>query len=156
MNDNKDIINYTWAEYFNDIRQVSYDLRNEEFDCVIGISRGGLIPARMLCTELGVKNLGLIKASFYTDSGRKLETPTVQYVDAFSQYSNVLVVDDIYDTGETMKMIKFDLTNTFNVAKIKTFTLFYNVCTLEKPNYTLNPKYDWEWVTFPWETKLKD
>ena len=40
-----------------------------EVDAIVGISRGGLLPARLMSDFLGVSQLEIVRAEFYTSPG---------------------------------------------------------------------------------------
>ena len=90
-----------------------------EIDSVMGIARGGLIPAVMLSHKLGV--------------------PYTQLVGP-----NTLVVDDICDSGETLK----DAPGSY------TATLHYKSSAISTPNvYASLLLNENQWISYPWENE---
>jgi len=88
-----------------------------EIDSVTGIARGGLIPAVMLSHKLGV--------------------PYTQAVGP-----NTLVVDDICDSGVTLK----------DAPGVYTATLHYKSSAISKPNvYASLLLNENQWLVYPWE-----
>tara|TARA_B100000575_G_scaffold150079_1_gene119670 strand:- start:353 stop:745 length:393 start_codon:yes stop_codon:yes gene_type:complete len=86
-------------------------------DSVHGIARGGLIPAVLISHQLGLK---------YTNE----------------IYPNTLVVDDICDSGETLK----------NAPGVYTATLHYKKSAIVKPTlYAELVEVEDNWVVYPWE-----
>jgi len=102
-----------------------------------------------------------LKAKSYDGIGQQRDT-----VELFPQYDiedligkNVLVVDDIWDTGQTMEAI---LSQFKGKANVTTATIFYrrkepeNLAELRQRINSKTPNYYDkvimnEWVVFPWE-----
>ena len=90
-----------------------------EIDSVTGIARGGLIPAVMLSHKLGV--------------------PYTQSVGP-----NTLVVDDICDSGVTLK----------DAPGVYTATLHYKSSAIVKPSvYASLLLNENQWLVYPWENE---
>ena len=60
----------------------------------------------------------------------------------------VLVVDDITDTGESMR-ISVDYVKTLNPSEVRTAALRHIEGSKFKPDYYAE-KITWRWVIFPW------
>src|SRR4051794_24843589 len=76
-------------------------------DIVLGIARGGLLVAGAMGYALGVKNTFTMNVEFYTGIDERLDVPMIlppvpDLVDFAEQ--RVLIVDDVADTGETMRL----------------------------------------------------
>jgi len=78
-----------------------------KYDCIIGVGKGGLIPAVMLGYKLDLKvyNLGI---SSYKGKTQSSSFTVYQdfYFDDLSEGAKVLIVDDICDSGNTFNFIK--------------------------------------------------
>ncbi len=122
-----------------------------EFDCVVGVSRGGLVPAVVLSHRLQVP-FRPIEWSL-RDSHKKYIPPDV-VVDAWDG-SRILIVDDIIDSGETFITIRNRFGDSFKNVKIG--CLVYNKAqNLVVPDYyyhVINRGEYKEWVNFWWESK---
>lgn len=119
----------------------SFVSKNRElkgFDVVVGISRGGLIPAALVAMHLD-KPL----VSVYID--RQDRT----YLDrsAWIRGQRVLLIDDIVRTGKTLeKMVK--LLNRAGAREVKTFTLYCLRKAAVHPDWTTTISKD---KKMPWE-----
>jgi len=74
---------------------------------IIGIGRGGLIPAQYVAYGLGLKNIEVISSSLY-----KGKTPDINEMRIsgsltidYSSYSTIILVDDLIDTGITIDVV---------------------------------------------------
>jgi uncharacterized protein len=83
-------------------------------DYIVGITRGGLWPAVMISQYLNVP-MQTLKVSLRDDAEANSESNLWMADDAFGYYSegesgpkNILVVDDINDTGATLNWIMND------------------------------------------------
>jgi hypoxanthine phosphoribosyltransferase len=75
-----------------------------EFDLVLAITRGGLVPAGMLAYRLDLREILVAGVEFYRPDGGTHERPRIGHFPADSLLAGrrVLVVDEVWETGETM------------------------------------------------------
>src|SRR3954469_514904 len=120
-----------------------------EPDVILGIARGGLLPAAAVAYALGVKNTFTMNVEFYTGVDQRLDVPMVlppvpDLVDVSGQ--RLLVVDDVADTGKTLEVVHDFCAG--KVAEVRTAVLY------EKPRSIVKCDYVWRrtdrWITFPW------
>ena len=121
-------------------------------DIIIGIARGGLVPARMVADYLFKKDLLSIKTEHWgltaTMNGKAVLKEKLNY-DVTGK--KVLIVDDITDTGESMKL-SYNYVKSINPADVKTTSMLY----IDGSNYTPDfygkglSKEEWAWFVFPW------
>jgi hypoxanthine phosphoribosyltransferase len=78
-----------------------------EFDLVVAITRGGLVPAGMLAYRLGLREILVAGVEFYRDGGGMHERPLIGHFpdDRLLAGRRVLVVDEVWETGETMSEV---------------------------------------------------
>ena len=143
----------TWSQIYDMLLCQAQKIQNQNFkpDVVVGISRGGAVPARILTDLLETPELGFVQINFYTDINQTSHHPTLkQSLTIQITGKKVLLVDDIADTGETLKLAKTHL-QTLGALEVKIATLFH------KPQSTITPdfyeKQTSRWVVFPWDTK---
>lgn len=126
-------------------RQIYFDSFIPEY--VVGVTRGGLIPAVMLSQFLNVKmdviNISLLDDSTDNHIKESLITTT----------KNILIVDDINDTGDTLSAIASEL-NVNQKTNIKFATIVNNEASKFTVNYSvfdINKSETPEWIVYPWE-----
>jgi uncharacterized protein len=75
-----------------------------EFDLVVAITRGGLVPAGMLAYRLDLREILVVGVQFYRAEGGTHDRPRVGHfpADELVRGRRVLVVDEVWETGETM------------------------------------------------------
>jgi hypothetical protein len=120
-------------------------------DVIVGICRGGWIPARVLSDLLDNPNLANVRTESYTGIERAVDQPILtQEVSMDVKGKKVLIVDEIVDSGESLKLI-IDHINQQGASEVKTATLYYKPSSIIKPDYY--EKETSKWIIFPWETK---
>jgi len=122
----------TWATIDNLINILAREILSEDPNIysIYGIPRGGLIPAVLLSHKLGI--------------------PVTQELKSYS-----LIVDDISDSGNTLKKIVDKCNNPLNNLKeVYTATLFERQDTVFEPDFIgEHIKYN-DWLVFPWEYQI--
>ena len=143
------ITNITW----NELDALVYELAakvNFKADFLIGISRGGLIPVRLLSDRLNNSNIAVIRTEFYTGVGKTTKEPKItQDITIDVKGKSVLVVDDVADTGKSLELVKKHLLKK-GAKNVKIATLHYKPTSTIKPDFYA--KQTQEWLVYPWET----
>jgi len=143
----------TWNQVYDMLLKLTEKIRKDGFkpDIIVGVSRGGWPPARFLSDLLDNPNLANVKAEFYLGVAETKGEPTLtQPVSTDVVGKRVLVVDEIADTGKSLKLIKEHLTER-GAEEIKIVTIYYKPWSIIKPDYY--EKETSRWVVFPWEIK---
>jgi hypoxanthine phosphoribosyltransferase len=78
-----------------------------EFDLVLAITRGGLVPAGMLAYRLDLREILVAGAEFYLADGGMHPAPVLGHFPdpMLLAGRRVLVVDEVWETGETMAAV---------------------------------------------------
>ncbi len=78
-----------------------------DYDVVLCITRGALVPAGMLAYRLGLRNILVAAVAYYDDTGQPADQPTfLQFpADPLLRGRRVLVVDEVWDTGTTIAAV---------------------------------------------------
>ena len=124
-------------------------------EIVIGMSRGGIVPSRLICDHLVVKNLFTVKTEHWgltaTPDGK---ARLAQALHADIRGQRVLVVDDITDTGQSLLLAK-EHVGALNPGALKTATLLHISHSLITPDYYAHKveKDEWTWFIFPWNVR---
>jgi len=123
---------------------------NNDFDAIVAISRGGLIPARIVSDTLGIYDLYVIDSRFWGIGGTIYPEPLMNVPQTLNvNDKNVLIVDEVVDTGKTMcKTI--EVLKKFGAKEIKTATLHYKVRSIIVPDFYVKKLEKWVWIFYPW------
>ena len=166
----------TWQEVERQCAEILRQLQRDTWrpDYIVGLVRGGLVPANLLSQYLDVP-MWALKVSLNEDSGT--ESNCWMAEDAFGGYTdpanskrylhkNILIVDDINDTGATLNWIKKDWMNSCHPDNpmweqiwqehVKIAVLYDNESSKSELDIsysavTINKAEKDLWVVFPWE-----
>jgi len=118
-------------------------------DLIVGVSRGGWAPGRVLSDLLANAHTANVKIEFYVGIGKTSGKPIVtQPISENISQKNVLVVDDVADTGESL-LVALDHVREKGAAEIKTATIYHKPHSKFKPDYFAETTS--KWIIFPWE-----
>ncbi|KAA1419866.1 phosphoribosyltransferase [Mumia zhuanghuii] len=143
----------TWDLYGTASRELAQAVADSGYapTIVLGIARGGLIPAGSLAYALDCKNLFTMSVEFYTGVDTRLDVPVMlpPFLDrADLTGADVLIVDDVADTGKTLELVHDFCAD--HVRTARTAVIY------EKPQSTIKPDFAWRttdaWINFPWST----
>ena len=158
------ITNVSWNMVESLCKKISSQVKysnGKTADHVIGLARGGLVPATIIANYNGVRTVISHGYHSYDEENqcRDYRNPHgVMYQDGVVdlmkglQGGNILVVDDLCDEGITMKGMITRLEKKFheNVLDIRTAVLYCKSHSKFRPNY-IGKDVDNSWIKFPWE-----
>ena len=100
----KDIV--SWDELERLVADLAEQVRGE-YDLLLAITRGGLVPAGMLAYRLGIRNILVAAVEYYGDDGAPAAGPTfLQFpADPLIRGQRVLIVDEVWDSGTTIHAV---------------------------------------------------
>ncbi|UCE96984.1 MAG: phosphoribosyltransferase [Candidatus Bathyarchaeota archaeon] len=133
--------------------ELAQKIRKDKFspDVIVGISRGGWIPARILSDLLEHPEIANVKAEFYLGVAETTKEPVItQTVSTNVKDKKVFLVDDVSDTGKSLRLVK-DYLLEQGAKALKIATLYYKPWSITKPDYYEKTTQDW--IIFPWERK---
>ena len=140
----------SWDEVQMLCRQLAARIHAERPDLIriLAITRGGLFPAGILARELNIKLIETVGMESYSSSDMTAGQSEVRVLKEFNQRfaHNVLVVDDLADTGNTLKELKKSL------VKPVIATLFVKPQGAGMVDYYAEDVVQETWVRFPWDT----
>jgi uncharacterized protein len=162
-------IYYTWQDVEHHTQEILRQIHLDAWrpDYVVGLTRGGLVPANLISQYLGCR-METLKVSLRDDT--ECESNLWMAEDAFGhkmeQPKNILIVDDINDTGATLNYIREDWpsgcfpdnprwTEVWG-SNVRVAVLVDNESSkLEIPvSYSavdINKAEQDSWIVFPWE-----
>ena len=146
---------YTWHDVEKMCSQLLVQLYNSEWrpDYIVGITRGGNVPATILSNMTGIRCEAVKVALRDGESGKTGDSISWMADDA-STGKNILVVDDINDTGATFEWLSKDwgLNGGDNV---RFATLTENLSSeFDGVDYycdEVNKAEEDVWLVYPWE-----
>jgi len=142
----------SWKEIETAIQNISEQINESGFkpDVIISVGRGGMIPARLISDYIGVSNVQLIEAKMYTGIGTRNSKPKIGTLSSSIHKKNVLIVDDIVDSGLTLDaVVEMLFGQKANSIKAATISVKEHVQRL--PRYWSSKVKEEEWIVYPWE-----
>ena len=119
-------------------------------EVVVAIARGGYTPARLLCDYLNLYSLTSLQITHYTHSTRSLDDARLcAGVTTNVRAKNVLLVDDVTDSGDTLQLARRHL-GELQPAQIKTAALHHKTSAPAAPDYYGVKITAWRWLIYPW------
>ena len=143
----------TWDEIYEMLLRLAEKIQRDNFhpDLIIGVCRGGWPPARVMSDLLGNPKLANISVEFYVDVAETKNKPVLtQSVTAPVKGKKILILDDVADTGKTLKLVKKHLLDR-GAEEVKIATIYYKPWSIVVPDYY--EKETKRWIVFPWERK---
>ncbi len=122
-----------------------------EPDIILGIARGGLVPARMVSDFL-LKNDLLSITTQHWGIATNLGKARIKYSlpqEADISGKRVLVVDDVADTGDSIS-ITMEYLKERKSLEVRTAVLHYKTCSTLIPDYYGEKLEEWNWIIYPW------
>jgi hypoxanthine phosphoribosyltransferase len=132
----------TWQQVEVLVEKLAHTIQSsgKEYDVILAITNGGIIPAKLIARELNVNHI-----QFIPIRNKKLYIEEIHPLHKGRKY---LIIDDIYDTGDTFNKVyvvvkEFDCDFAFLMTRYKNSNapLVAKVLNHEK------------WIVFPWERK---
>ena len=112
---------------------------------LIAISRGGLVPAQLIAYKLNIRDIRLMKLISYDEDNTRKQIQDIS-TDRLFDGSCVYIIDDLADSGETIKYVR----KKFPTVRI--CTLFKKTCCKEHPDICVREGIDQNcWLVFPWD-----
>jgi xanthine phosphoribosyltransferase len=151
----------SWDQIHRDARALAWRLDGKgpgeggTWRAVVGITRGGLVPAMIVSRELDIRVVDTISVKSYHSGGGKSDQRREAQVikspdkDLMGDGSGILIVDDLVDSGKTLELIR----SLYPKAHFAT--------VYAKPHgkpqvdsYITEVSQD-TWIFFPWDMALQ-
>ena len=162
-------IYYTWSDVEHHTQEILRQICSDSWrpDYVVGLTRGGLVPANLISQYLGCR-METLKVSLRDDT--ECESNLWMAEDAFGHNmehpKNILIVDDINDTGATLNYIREDWPSgcfpdnprwtevwgsNVRVAVLVDNESSKNEIPVSYSAVDINKAEQDSWIVFPWE-----
>ena len=143
---------YSYELFVKDTQVLVDKCRDFEPEILLAVARGGLTLSHLMAQAMDMRNLYTLNSINY-EGELKLDTFNIFNIPDVSHAKKVLIVDDIVDSGETMREILKVLSEKFPNVEFKLATLFYKKTAVLRPDYSVREAN--EWIDFFWEIDVK-
>ncbi|WP_426034517.1 xanthine phosphoribosyltransferase [Cypionkella sp. TWP1-2-1b2] len=146
----------SWDQMHRDSRALAWRLDGKGPDnglwkAVVGITRGGLVPAMIVARELDIRRVDTISIKSYNHQtqGSIPEVIKAPQADLMGDGTGILIVDDLVDSGKTLEVVR------------KLYPHAHFATVYAKPSgkpqvdsYITEVSQD-TWIFFPWDMALQ-
>ncbi|MVA97542.1 xanthine phosphoribosyltransferase [Nitratireductor sp. CAU 1489] len=101
----------SWDQFHRDARALAWRLADNggSWKAIVCITRGGLVPAAIIARELGIRVIETVSIASYHDYAAQGELKVLKEVSPVlleNDGADVLIVDDLTDTGKTAAVVR--------------------------------------------------
>lgn len=143
-----------YETFLADVEAVAEKLKGGGWrpDFLIGIGRGGLVPAAYLSHRLGI---GMLSVDISSGEPAFADELLEKLGGKIESGKRLLIVDDINDSGTTIASLRALLeAQGADEARLRVAVLIDNVSSRAKAEYwsrRIDRRHDKSWFVFPWE-----
>lgn len=135
---------YTYQQLTEDMKELANKVKPYDFEMIIPVTRGGLVPACHLGYLLDIKYYETICINSYFEKQQNtLEVISVPKIDSNIPKEKILVVDSMVDKGTTLAKVREIL------GDVKFLTIHVKPNTTQMPDFYL--RVATKWVVYPWD-----
>lgn len=143
------LVHPSWYQVDKGAAYLSLKVAQDDFHpmAIIGLARGGLVPAVIMSHLLQVK---MFPVSYSSKKGNGEYKEYENRLPTFPITWDLLIVDDICDTGYTMR----EVAHTYKESghNVRTAVLYYKEGSVFLPDFIWQSlPLDANWIEFPWE-----
>lgn len=144
----------SWDQLHRDARALAWRLDGREWRAIVGVTRGGMVPAMIVARELDIRTIDTISIRSYRGVAAEADQSELQLLkrpDAglMGDGDGILVVDDLVDSGRTLELIR------------EMYPKAHFATVYAKPKgkpmvqtYVTEVSQD-TWIFFPWDMALQ-
>lgn len=135
-----------WQKFHLDTQTLVQNIKNSapNYNHIVAVSRGGLIPAGLLAYELNIRNCDVVNMSSY-DGDTKRDDANIELSNILQNVGpQTLIIDDLSDSGRTFRILR----------KLYPQATFVCVYAKEKGKDMCDiyaRTMPDEWIVFPWD-----
>ncbi len=119
-------------------------------DFIVGVTRGGWVPAMNLSDLLGIKDLLSLKAEHWGITAARTGRARLRFpLNVDLSGKKILLVDDLTDTGDSMRLC-VDHVRGLNAGEVRTAALMHKTSSSFEPDFYAEKITEWRWIIFPW------
>jgi len=142
---------YGYEEFVADASALIHKTREFDPDTLLAVARGGLTLGHFMAQGMDTRRLFALNSIHYNET-HKLDTLDIFNIPDLSDAKKVLIIDDIVDSGETLKEIVRLLKDKYPECEFKIATIFYKSTAVIEADYAIKKAHDW--IDFFWEVDL--
>ena len=139
----------SWEELHRNSRALAWRLLEmNTFKGIVAVTRGGLVPAAIVARELDIRLIDTVCVKSYNKKS-KGSVNVLKDATAAGTGKNWLIVDDLVDTGETIKSIRLTLPDAHYA------TVYAKPSGRGQVDTFITEVSQDTWIYFPWDMEMK-
>jgi xanthine phosphoribosyltransferase len=125
--------------------------RDIDFDLMVAITRGGLVPAALVARELGLRRIETLGVSSYHDYKTQGELSILKEASKLlidlevAKGNKVLILDDLTDTGKTAQLVRSIIPDCYYA------TIYAKPQGVKFVDAFVTEVSQDTWIYFPWD-----
>ena len=139
---------YSYEKFVDDVKTLVRLTEEYKPDTIIAIARGGWTLGHAYASATDNRQLMSINSILY-EGDQKGKQCEVFNIPDLCKAKRVLLMDDIIDSGETVKEVLAHLKNHFPDVEFRIASIYYKKTAAIQPDFTLHEAD--EWIEFFWE-----
>ena len=139
---------YGYSEFAKDAKELSKQLKNYGPDTLLAVARGGLTLGHFIAQALDTRRLFALNSIHY-EKEQVLDTIEIFNIPDLSDAKKIVIIDDIVDSGVTIKEVLAKLQTIYPNCEFKIATIFYKPTAIIQADFAL--KEATQWIDFFWE-----
>jgi len=144
----KHMIYYGYEKFVGDVKELVKISAEYNPDTLIAVARGGLTLGHAYASATDNRQLMTINSILY-EGDKKGKVCEIFNVPELGKAKKVLLLDDIVDSGQTIKEVLNYLTHHFPEVEFKIASIYYKKTAVIQPDFALYETN--EWIEFFWE-----
>ena len=139
----------SWEELHRNSKALAWRLSEmKPYKGIIAVTRGGLVPAAIVARELDIRLIDTVCVLSYNHK-TKGDVNILKEAAEAGKGEDWLIVDDLVDTGETIKAIRLSLPNAHYA------TVYAKPSGREQVDTFITEVSQDTWIYFPWDMEMK-
>ena len=139
---------YPYERFVTDVKALVTMTREYRPDTLVAIARGGLTLGHAYASATDNRQLMSINSILY-EGDQKGRSCEIFNVPELKGAKRVLLLDDIVDSGQTVKEVLEHLQRCFPDLTFKIASIYYKKSAVIQPDFALHEADDW--IEFFWE-----
>jgi len=142
----------TWNRSYALCRRLAEQIRESGFrpDIIVAIGRGGWVPGRILADFFDLMDLTSFKIEHYHGPHKQKRAMVKYPLTAHISSRQVLLVDDVSDSGDTFEIALEHLSTRGSPAVVRTAVIHHKVQSRYTPDFYARKIVKWRWLIYPW------
>ena len=142
----------SWDEFHRDSRALAWKLleTDKKYKGIIAVTRGGMVPAGIIARKLNIKKIDTFCISSYDDMDQRNATIIKEPYKEVNDGSDWLVIDDLSDTGNTLRLIRKHLPKAHLAA------VYGKPKGIDAVDTFVTEVSQDTWIEFPWDLAVQE